>query len=254
MLRLCYALLVRALLMFLVFGGSATADDSIKPVVISAGRIPHVFDIDQPGAYNKVLDLMARDLPRPLDIRYFPLTSAMRQLAADDYHCFAMALKSSPNWARLGMDASEYTFIGPIAWLEIKAYVRVSDAGGDEATLSGKSIVADGTILNLRSLFDENWASADIKGADSFVDALDALVAGQASVALAYDVDVHALGPDHRLHGQFVDTGVTIANLQDGVMCKSTLDMLPVILGLQEGLDKISADGTLGRLLAEPDN
>ncbi len=250
--RLC-----RLFFVILTVAFAATADDSTKPVVISAGRIPYVFDSDQPGAYNKVLELMARDLARPLDIRYFPLTSAMRQLAADDYHCFAMALRNSPNWARLGMDATEYTFIGPIAWLEIKAYVRVGDTGaGDKGyspeALSTQKAVADGTILNLQSLFDENWQAADIAGADSFVAALDALVAGRADVALAYDVDVHSLSAKHPLHGQFIDTGITIARMEDGLMCKSTPEMLPVILGLQEGLDKISLDGTLSRVLPDP--
>lgn len=231
-------------------GIAARADD---PVVVSAGRIPHVFDPDLPGAYNRVFDLMIKGISRPVTIEYFPLTGAMRRLALPEYDCFAMALENSPNWSRLGMNAADFTFIGPIAWLEIKVYVRAEDAGKEIKSLSGVRVSADSTIVNLQNAFDDRWISTQITGTDSFVEALDTLVTGKSTAALAYDVDVRALGVDHRLAGKFVDTDITVARFQDGMMCKSTVDLLPVILGLQENLDKIAADGTLGRLLDEPD-
>lgn len=232
---------------------TASADSLQKPVIVSAGKIPHVFDAELPGSYNRIFELMTRGVDRPMEIRYFPLSQAMQRLQQPEFDCFAMALKYSPNWSRLGMNAEDYTFIGPIAWLEIKLYVRAEDAGGDIGSLHEKPIATDTTIVNLRGTFDKRWASAKLTGADSFVDALDLLVAGHASAALAYDVDVRALGADHRLAGKFVDTNVVVSRQQDGMVCKSTADLMPVILGLQAGLDRITDDGTLGRLLGEPE-
>lgn len=234
----------------LLYSVGASAQDAAKPLVIAAGRIPHVFDPDQPGSYNRIFDLMVRGLARPVDIRFFPLTHAMRQMAKPEYHCFAMALNYSPNWARLGLSAADYTFVGPIAWLEIKVYRQAGDGPSAEQALLGQRIAADETIVNLRSTFSEGWAGANITGTPSFVDALEQVAAGQYDAALAYDMDVGALADDHPLVGKIVDTGITVAKLQDGVMCKSTTDMLPVILRMQESLDELAADGTLDQLLA----
>ncbi len=221
--------------------------------MVSGGRIPYVFDPDLPGNYNRIFDLMAEKLDRPVEIRYFSMSQAMQQLAEPEFDCFAMGLKNSLNWARLGMEATDYTFIGPIAWLEVRAYVRADAKVSDVESLTEQPIAADMTIANLYKSFDQRWALADIIRTGSFVEALDQLVAGEVSVALAYDVDVRALGESHRLAGQFVDTGVVVSEQQDGIVCKSTPELLPVILGLQEGLDRITADGTLSRLLGEPE-
>lgn len=229
------------------------ADGSEEPVTISAGKIPYVFDSDHPGAYNRILDLMARDLDRPLSIQFFPLTQAMQNMKQPEFDCFAMALKHSPNWMRFGMDPNDYTFVGPIAWLEVKAFVRTEDADVDPDTLHTRRLVADSTIVNLRPTFDERWGNAEITGVESYMGALEALVSGQSDVAITYDVDVQALSDDHPLAGKFVDTGVIVSEQQDGMMCKSSIDLLPVILELQAGLDRISEDGTLNRLLAQPE-
>lgn len=234
-------------------GFAAQADDSKEPVTISAGIIPHVFDSDHPGAYNRILDLMARDLGRPLNIQYFPLLDAMQKMKLPEYDCFAMALKHSPNWVRLGMNPNDYTFVGPIAWLEVRAYVRVEDADIDHEVLPTQNVVADSSVANLWETFDERWGKAEITDVDSYIDALEALVYGQSDVAISYDVDVQALSDDHPLVGKFVDTGVVVSEQQDGMMCKSSMELLPVILELQAGLDRITEDGTLNQLLAQPE-
>lgn len=234
-------------------GLAAQADDSGEPVTISAGKIPHVFDSDHPGAYNRILDLMARDLDRPLSVQFFPLTQAMQNMQLPEFDCFAMALKHSPNWVRLGMDPNDYTFVGPIAWLEVRAYVRTEDADMDPEVLPAQKVVADSTIANLRPTFDERWGKAEITGVESYMYALEALVSGRSDVAITYDVDVQALSDDHPLAGKFVDTGVVVSEQQDGMMCKSSMELLPVILELQAGLDRITEDGTLNRLLAQPE-
>lgn len=234
-------------------GLAAHADDSAEPVTIAAGSIPHVFDSDHPGAYNQILELMARGLGRPLNIQYFPLLDAMQNMRKPEYDCFAMALKHSPNWMRLGMDPNDYTFVGPIAWLEVRAYVRTEDADMDPDTMPTRKVVADSSVANLVDTFDEQWAKAEIMGVESYVDALEALVYGQSDVAITYDVDVQALSDDHPLAGKFVDTGVVVSEQQDGMMCKSSIELLPVILELQAGLDRITEDGTLNQLLSQPE-
>ena len=218
------------------------------PVVISGGRIPHVFDPDKPGPYNQIFDLMRAGLPRAVQVEFFPLSRAMRQMTSGQYDCFAMALKHSPNWARLGMDPKQYVFVGPIAWLRINAYVRKGETLTDTSA-DGLGIAADSTINNLKSAFAGGWGSRALIETESFVDALQLLADGRVDVALAYDVDVQSLADDHPLMGQVVASGVTVAEMEDGIMCKSSEEMLPIILGLQENLDNLAADGTLDQIL-----
>ncbi len=236
----CLALLLSAPL--------ALADE--HPVFISGGRVPHVFDPDNPGPYNKVMDLMRAGLERPVEIDFFPMPMAMRQMSDDKYDCFAMALRHSPNWERLGLDPNQYVFVGPITWLNIKLYTRPGQAVPE--VLSDDFVVAtDGTISPVTTAFDGHWSDHQLQETESFVDALQLLADGAVHGVLAYDVDVRSLAADHPLHGTFIDAGVTIAEMEDGLMCKSTAGMLPVILGFQENLDKIAADGTLERILKQ---
>ena len=224
------------------------ADD--HPVVISGGRIPHVFDPDQPGPYNQIFDLMRAGLPRPVQVQFFPLSRAMRQMTSGQYDCFAMALKHSPNWARLGMDPKQYVFVGPIAWLRINVYVRKGETLSDTSN-NGVGIAADSTINNLKSAFSGDWGNREMTQTESFVDALQLLADRRVDVALAYDVDVQSLADDHPLKGQVVASGVTVAEMEDGIMCKSSEAMLPIILGLQENLDNLAADGSLEEILKQ---
>lgn len=222
------------------------ADD--HPIIISGGRIPFVFDPDQPGPYNQIVDLMRAGLDRPVEIEFFPITRAMRQMANDKYNCFAMALKHSPNWARLGMDANQYVFVGPVAWLKINLYTLPGQrvpTGHDEDFL----VAADGTIADLKTVFEGHWSRHEMTATASFVEAFDLLVQGRVHGVLAYDVDVQSLAADHPLQGKFVSSTITVAELEDGLMCKSTSGMLPIILGLQENLDRLAADGTLDQIL-----
>lgn len=218
------------------------------PVVISGGRIAHVFDPDHRGPYNQVFDLMRAGLERPVEIEFFPMTRAMRQMTEDKYDCFAMALRHSPNWERLGMDPNQYVFVGPIAWLNIKLYTRPGQVIPEDHS-DDFMVAADGTISALKTVFEGHWSEHNLRETDSFVDALQLLADGAVHGVLAYDVDVQSLAVDHSLQGTFVDAGLTIAEMEDGMMCKSTSGMLPIILGLQENLDKIAADGTLERIL-----
>lgn len=226
----------------------ARADE--HPVVISAGRIPFVFHPEKPGPYNQIIDLMRRGLERPVEIEFFPLTSAMGQMADEKYDCFAMALRHSPNWQRIGLDQNQYVFIGPVAWLEIGLYTRpgqtVPDGHSDDFILA-----SDGTIADLKTVFEGHWETHDLQETDSFVEALELLADGSVDGVLAYDVDVRSLAEDHPLNGKFTYSGIMVAELEDGLMCKSTSGMFPIILGLQENLDKLAADGTLERLLKQ---
>lgn len=240
--------LVLTCLLFCAVQSQAIADE--HPVVISGGRIPHVFDPDQPGPYNIIVEKLRANLARPVEVEFFPISHAMRQLAHDKYDCFAMALKHSPNWERLGLDRNQFVFIGPVAWLRINVYVRPGENLPDVLNARA-TVAADGTIAVLKDAFEGQWSSVDYVPAGSFVQALQMLVDGEVDAALSYDVDVDALADDHPLKGKFVDAGVTIAEMEDGLMCKSSDEMLPIILGLQENLDKLVSDGSLEEILKQ---
>lgn len=227
--------------------GAAAQGD---PVLISGGRIPHVFDPEEPGPYNQIIDLMKQGVSRPVVIEYFPMPLAMRQMQSGRFDCFAMALKHSPNWARLGMDPNNYIFVGPIAWLRVRLYVAAGKMGAIDPA-SGDAIAVDSTIFDITGAFAEEWQNANLVKTSSFIEALQAVADGQVAAAMAYDVDVNSLAPEHPLQDQVKATGPTIAEMEDGLMCKGTDGMLPVILGLQEGLDRIATDGTLDRILSE---
>ena len=238
-------------LCFMMLSGVATtanADD--RRVIVAAGRIPYVFAPDLPGPYNQIFDLMAKDVPLPISLEYFPIIQAMRQLAFDRYDCFAMGLKYSPNWSRIGLNQDDFTFIGPIALLKINVYVRPGEAVPSLEQLKDAPIAVGGGIINLQDSFDHNWEPTNLLAKASYVEALEALAAGEVDAVLSYDADIAALGHEHPLADKFVDSGLSVAELEDGIICKSNRKLLPVIGGLQAGLDRITENGMLERLLS----
>lgn len=238
-------------LAILVTAMMSVSSQAREPLKVAAGRIPYVFHSEQPGSYNQIFDQLVRDLGRPVELHYFPLKRAMKRMAMPDYHCFAMALKNSPNWAKIGLNADDYRFIGPISKLNIKVYVRPGNEELSQEDLTGKLITAGVSIVNLHDQYDALWRKTEIVATDSFVDALTFLSEGRSSAALAYDVDVRLLGRNHPLQGRFVDTGISILTLEDGIVCKRTPELVPVVESLQAAIDGMAIDGTLKRLLGE---
>ena len=240
--------IVSILLLLICSIKAVKADD--EGVIIAAGRIPYVFAPDLPGPYNRILDIMAKESPQPVSLEYFPIMQAMRQLALDRYDCFALGLKYSPNWSKIGLNQNDFTFIGPIALLKINVYIRPGEPAPTLDQLEDMPIAVGGGIINLRESFDYSWTPTQLLSKPSYIEALEALVAGEVDAMLAYDADIKGLGSEHPLSDKFVNSGHAVAKLEDGIICKSTMKLLPVISGLQSGLDQITLDGTLERLLA----
>ena len=222
-------------------------------VTIAATNIPYVFAPDLPGPYNQIFKLMAEQSPMPITLEYFPIMQAMRQLRSDQYDCFAMGLKYSPNWARIGLNHNDFTFIGPIAYLNIRVYVRPGEPIPTLEELKDMPVAVGGGIIHLRDSFDNGWMPTNLISEPSYIKALETLVAGDVKAVLAYDADVDAMADQNDLSGKFVDSGLVVAEMEDGIICKSTIRLLPAIGGLQAGLDQITQDGTLERLLAGTD-
>lgn len=236
--------------MLLLAGTLKAVEADDKRVIVAAGRIPYVFAPDLPGPYNQIFDLMTRDVPNPISLEYFPIMQAMRQLTFDRYDCFAMGLKYSPNWSRIGLNQDDFTFIGPIALLEINVYVRPGEPVPTLKQLENMPIAVGGGIINLQDSFDHGWTPTALISKNSYIEALEALVAGEVAAVLSYDADVMALGSEHPLSGKFTNSGLSVAELEDGIICKSNRKLLPVISGLQSGLDQITENGMLERLLS----
>jgi len=218
-------------------------------LTIAAGEIPYVFHPVKKGPYNQVFEQLVANMPVNVRLKYYPLKRAMKRMATQDYDCFAMALKDSPNWAKLGIDPSFFQFVGPINTINIKVYLAAGQSMETLEQLSGSMVTADSSIINLHSQFSSFEQRVNLVGTDSYVVALEQLVSGRAAAALAYDADVAMLGADHPLKGAVVDTGIVLASFQDGIICKDTERLEPIISAMQAKIDAMRDSGTLTELL-----
>lgn len=220
-----------------------------EPLRISAGIIPNVFHPQTSGPYNRIFDMLFAYADQSVRYEYYPLNRAIQRLSSGDYDCFAPALKNSPNLAKHGIDASTLLFVGPVSTLNIKVYVKSGTKLGNTAGLAGKLVTADATIVNLRDQFMDVSARVRLVATNSYVEALAHVVEGRAAAALAYDVDVAMLPKNEPVVLGTQDTGIVLASYEDGMVCKDTAAMRPVVERLQKRLGELRATGAIDGML-----
>ncbi|GHF17971.1 hypothetical protein GCM10017044_10590 [Kordiimonas sediminis] len=216
---------------------------------VSIGTVPYIVDPDNDSVYSRIITEALSRLDVAVATQYFPLKRAMLKMKAQEFDCFTVGLRDSPNWAKLGIDYSSMQFIGPINTITIKMYVHEDDQFHSVEDFIGELVAVDSSILNLRELYPPAVQSYSLIHTKSFVESLELVAKGRAKAALVYDIEYQALRslrPGY--FGKIRPNGFDLKSYDVGFVCKKDKSLSKHTAHLQVILDDMRETGQIDRI------
>ena len=213
-------IILKQAILAIVLATSAFAEDDIR-LKIAGSSIPHVFDQNDRGPYNTLMDKILEAYPYKIQLEMMPLRRAQSLFKKEQSDCAFIGNDSPTFHERLGFNTSRLIFSKPFYTNSIKVYTAVEkDIVSGAGALDGSVAAADlGTMQG--HLMRQNAPSGmEILTVETMERAFELLERGRVSSVVAFSLDAEVYFKRAGVKDKFhASADFNIAKTNEAIVC-----------------------------------
>lgn len=222
-------------------------------IVIVTAEVPHLFDTNEPGPYNVIMDRIISAHAGSVDFRKFPPKRALRYFFDRASDCFFIGTDNRHFYVAQGIEQEKLLISKPFHSPKIRVF-SATDAPKvtSRASLTGRRIALDSAVGDT-GFFERTFLPPGSQTivARSIRHGLALMAIGRAEMLVAYDLDMSLyLGQTNRPAPVHFDKQFSLLTNRDSLVCHMSPATTDFIETANRVLGVMAQSGELDTLLS----
>ena len=221
-----------------LFLKSADAQD----IKIASLTIPKLFDDRDTGVYADVLHQITKDYEHNVEVAFLPHARLLRDLNANRFDCTYVATNSPPKWQDNGLDPQKWIFVGPVATVNIVAFIRADSPDIKSIEdIKDKLIAVDVNLRGVLTKLGVEWKYST----QSQFQLARMLARKRVDVVIGYDADFVDIFRNNPELQNLKEASYVIESVEDGLLCADTEKTAKFRMHADNVLNQLRSSGWL---------